>query len=168
LIEELHKSGKTTFVVSNGMNPDVIKKINPTQLYISVSAPNKELFEKINQPQLKDAWTRFNKSLEHLKEKKRGTLRITLIRGWNMIEPENYAKLIKKANPKFVEIKAFMSVGFARQRFAYEDMPLHREIKEFAEKIAKFAGMKIIDEHPISRVVLLMTGDEKTRFLNCL
>ena len=166
LIKELHKLGKTTFVVSNGMNPDVIKKINPTQLYISIAAPNKELMKKINQPQFRDFWERFSKSLEYLKQKPRGTLRITLIKGWNMVEPENYAELIKKAQPKFIEVKAYMNVGFSKQRFAYENMPTHEEVREFAEKIAEHAGMKIIDEQKRSRVVLLMSGDEKSRFIS--
>ncbi len=158
-IEELHKLGKTTFVVSNGMNPDVIKEIEPTQLYISIAAPNKEIMKKINQPELDDYWERFNKSLENLQEKKRGTLRITLIKEWNMVEPENYAKLISKAQPKFVEVKAYMNVGFSKQRFGMEHMPRHEEVREFAEKIADCAGMKIIDEKKESRVVLLMKED---------
>jgi len=158
-IKELYKLGKTTFVVSNGMNPDIIKEIEPTQLYISVAAPNKELMKKINQPELGDYWERFNKSLENLREKKRGTLRITLIKGWNMVEPEGYAKLIEKAQPKFVEVKAYMNVGFSKQRFDMEHMPLHEEVRAFAEKIAEHAGMQIIDEKKASRVVLLMKED---------
>jgi tRNA wybutosine-synthesizing protein 1 len=164
-IEELHKLGKTTFVVSNGMNPEVIKEIEPTQLYISVAAPNKELMKKINQPELDDYWERFNKSLENLREKKRGTLRITLITGWNMVEPENYAKIISKAQPKFVEVKAYMNVGYSKQRFGMEHMPLHSEIKAFASEIARHAGMKIIDEKKESRVVLLMKEDFDGRIM---
>jgi len=164
-IEELHKLGKTTFVVSNGMNPDIIKEINPTQLYISVAAPNKELMKKINQPELDDYWERFNQSLENLRDKKRGTLRITLIKGWNMIEPEGYAKIISKAQPKFVEVKAYMNVGFSKQRFGMEHMPLHSEVKEFAAEIAKHAGMKIIDEKKNSRVCLLMKEDFDSRIM---
>lgn len=156
LIDELHKLGKTTFVVSNGMNPDVIKKINPTQLYISIAAPNKEIMKKICKPQIRDYWERFNKSLNHLRDKKRGTLRITLIKGWNMVEPENYAKLIWKAQPRFVEVKAYMNVGFSKQRLEMRNMPRHEEVMEFAAEIAEHAGMKIIDEKKESRVVLLM------------
>ena len=164
-IAELHKLGKTTFVVSNGMNPDVIKEIEPTQLYISIAAPNKELMKKINQPEFADYWERFNRSLENLREKKRGTLRITMIKGENMIEPEGYAKLISKAQPKFVEVKAYMNVGFSKERFGMEHMPRHEEVKSFAEKIADCAGMKIIDEKKESRVVLLMKEDFDGRIM---
>jgi len=31
----------------------------------------------------------------------------------------------------FVEIKGFMSVGFARQRLAYDRMPSHKDIVDF-------------------------------------
>ena len=165
-IEELKKLNKTTFVVSNGLNPETIKNINPTQLYISVSAPNKELFEKITQPQIENAWQRYHQSLELLKNHPRGTLRITLIKDWNMIEPENYAKIIEKAQPKFVEVKAYMCVGYSKQRLEYKNMPLHTEVKEFAQKIADKANLKIIDEQERSRVVLLAKKDSKDRFIN--
>ena len=121
--------------------------------------------KKINQPEFSDYWERFNRSLENLQEKKRGTLRITLIKGWNMTEPENYAKLISKAQPKFVEVKAYMNVGFSKQRFGMEHMPRHEEVREFAENIADCAGMKIIDEKKESRVVLLMKEDFDGRIM---
>ena len=74
-----------------------------------------------------------------------------------MSEPDKYAKLIEKALPDFVEVKAGMSVGFARlqNRIKYEDMASHDEIKEFAEKISNSLGYKIKDEKRDSRVVLL-------------
>jgi len=66
------------------------------------------------------------------------------------------AKLIKKAECDFLEIKGYMSVGFARKRLGYERMPLHSEIKEFSEKLLKFLPKyKFLDEKIESRVVLL-------------
>ena len=44
-------------------------------------------------------------------------------------------------------------------------MPLHSEIKEFALKLGKELGYKIIDEQKPSRVVLLMKKDIKNRKL---
>jgi len=74
-----------------------------------------------------------------------------------MIEPEKYVKLIEKALPNFIEVKAGMAVGFARlqERLKYKDMPLHEEIKKFSEKLADSLGYRIIDEKRNSRVVLL-------------
>jgi tRNA wybutosine-synthesizing protein 1 len=84
----------------------------------------------------------------------------------NIIEPVNYAKLIKKAKPDFVEVKAFMSVGFARQRLAYERMPLHPEIVEFTKNLAKLTNLKILDEKKESRVVLLGKSRENLKIKN--
>ncbi|MFH0832015.1 MAG: 4-demethylwyosine synthase TYW1 [archaeon] len=161
LLKEIHKRGMTSFLVSNGQLPEKIselikKKILPTQFYISLNAPNKAVYEKMCKPMLKDAWQRFNKSLGLMRKiKTRKVLRMTLVRNLNMIEPENYAKLIRKAAPDWVEVKAFMSVGSSRQRLAYDRMPLHPEVREFAGKIAKHAGLKILNEKKESRVVLL-------------
>lgn len=157
LIEELHRQGKSTFVVTNGMFPEVLRKINPTQLYISIDAPNKELFYKIDKPLYKDAWERFNKSLEVISKKKcRTAARITLIKGMNMEDLEGYAKLIKKANPDFVEVKAYMFVGSSRERLLMENMPFHPEVVEFSKQLEKLLKKwKIIDEQEESRVVLL-------------
>ena len=73
-----------------------------------------------------------------------------------MIKPKNYAELIKKANPMFIEIKGFMSVGYARERLSYDKMPYHEDIVNFAKEILKhLKDYKILDEHEFSRVVLL-------------
>ncbi len=165
LISELHKRNNTTFLVSNGQSPDVLERIEPpTQLYISLDAPNKKTFLSIDRPKLKDGWERLNKSLEvmnQLAQKTRTVIRITLIKGLNDIEPENYAKLIEKANPHFVEVKAYMFVGASRQRLSLKNMPYHSYVKEFSERITRHCNYKIIDEKEESRVVLL--GENKPR-----
>ncbi len=163
LIKESNKKG-TTFVVSNGLKPDVIEKINPTQLYVSLDAPNEEIYKKICKPKVKDAWKKLMKSLSLLKNKKRSTIRITLVKGLNMKYPEKYAKLLENASPKFVEIKAYMYVGYSRNRLKIGNMPRHSEIKEFAKKISEKCSYKIIDKKKESRVVLLMKED-KDRFI---
>ncbi len=169
LIEELRKRGKTSFLVTNGLYPEKIKELEekkqlPTQLYISVNTPNKELYEKFHRSSKKDAWERLNKSLEvmsKLKGKTRTVFRMNLVKDLNMITPEKYAEMIKKANPLFVEVKGVMSVGFARQRIPYEKMPYHQDIIDFSKKILKFLpGYKILDEKKESRVLLLGRNKE--------
>jgi len=162
LISELKRRGKTSFLVTNGLYPEKLEELKkknqlPTQLYISVNTPNKNLYKKFHRSSMKDAWKKLNKSLELMKDLDcRTVFRINLVKDLNMIEPENYAELVKKANPMFVEIKGFMSVGFARQRIGYDKMPLHEDIVEFAEKILKFLPKyKFLDEKKESRVVLL-------------
>ena len=85
---------------------------------------------------------------------------MNLVKDLNMVEPENYAKMIQKANPMFVEIKGFVSVGFARQRLGYDRMPTHEEMREFSKKLEKELNLigedyKILDEKIESRVLVL-------------
>ena len=109
-VKLLKQKNKSVFIVTNGMFPEKLKKIEPpTQLYLSLDSPNKELFKKITGCSFKDGWQRLIKSLKvmkSLKNKTRTALRLTLIKDVNMIEPENYAALIKLADPMFVEVKA--------------------------------------------------------------
>ena len=119
-IENLRKKGKTSFLVTNGLNPDVISKMEknnqlPTQLYVYVNSPNKELYDKFHRSIKKDAWKKLNKTLEifkKIKNKTRTVIRINLVRGLNIEDKyiKEYASLIKKANPKFIEIKGYISV----------------------------------------------------------
>ena len=163
LITELRKRGKTTFLVTNGLMPERLKEMQkkkqlPTQIYLSVNAPNKELFLKFTRPVTKNAWKKFNETLNlFAKLKTRKVIRINLVRNLNM--DDNYiaefAKIIKKAKPDFVEVKAFMSVGYSRQRLAYERMPLHTEIMEFSKKLSKLTGLKVLDQKKESRVAVL-------------
>ena len=72
-----------------------------------------------------------------------------------MTNPRDYASLIKKAQPDFVEVKAYMYLGYSRQRLEIENMPLFSEVYEFADKIAELTEMDIINKSKESRVVLL-------------
>jgi tRNA wybutosine-synthesizing protein 1 len=171
LIKEYKKKNFSTFVVSNGLLPERIEKLleePPTQLYISVDAPHEELFNIIDRPIIKDAWQGLLKTLSmlpKLREKTRTVLRFTLIKGLNMVYPEQWAEIIKLSNPMFVEVKAYMWVGMSRERLEQENMPKHEEVKEFAIKIAEHADYKLIDEHEPSRVVLLMKEDFEGRVM---
>lgn len=158
LIGEFHRRGLTTFLVSNGTVPEALSRLGeePTQLYVSVCAPNKNTFIKTCRPQILNAWEKLNETLGLLPSLScRKVVRITLVRGFNMGHVEEYAELIGKASPEFVEPKAYMHVGFSRLRLGFENMPSHREIRAFADKLAEETGYKVLDEAPESRVVLL-------------
>ncbi|MBR9677167.1 4-demethylwyosine synthase TYW1 [Candidatus Woesearchaeota archaeon] len=169
LIKELHNAGKSTFLVTNGMVPNVLEKVEmPTQLYLSIDAPNKEIFELVDQPKLGNGWDCLLKSLDvlkRLKDKTRTTIRITALKGYNMVEPQNYAVLLERANPTYVEVKAYMFVGSSRQRLSIDNMPRHHEVVEFAKQICEHCDYKIIDEQVSSRVVLLMKEDLPNRIM---
>jgi len=169
LISELHKRKITSFLVTNGTNPKMIKKLvnSPlTQLYITLPAPDKDTFEKLCSPKLKNAWKNIMNSLSLINNFKRNVVRLTLAKEMNLINPEGYSKIINKYKPKFLELKAAMPVGYARYRMRYDQMPLHNEIKEFAEKICSLTNYKIVDEKKESRVILLMEKDTKDRVMN--
>jgi len=174
LIKEYKKRNFSTFVVSNGLLPERIEKLlgePPTQLYISVDAPNEEMFNIIDRPIIKNAWQGLCRTLSMLpkmREKMRTVLRFTLIKGMNMAYPEQWAEIIKTSQPMFVEVKAYMWVGMSRERLEQKNMPLHEEIKQFALQIAKHADYKLIDEHEPSRVVLLMKEDFEGRVMRFL
>jgi tRNA wybutosine-synthesizing protein 1 len=167
LIRAFHRKGFTTFLVSNGTQPSALAKLDeePTQLYISVCASDEEAFKHICRPQIPKAWEKLNQTLELLSSFKCPTvIRITLARGLNMKNVQSYARLIEKANPTYLEPKAYMHVGFSRLRLGYEYMPNHREIREFATQIAKETGYNIVDESQESRVVLLSRLEKPIRF----
>lgn len=162
LVDELHKRNMTSFIVTNGTNPQMLKKLikhKPTQLYITLPAPDEETFNKFCRPNSKDDWKKIKKSLSLLGEFERGTIRLTLAKEINLKNAKAYANILKNVNFKFLEAKAAMPVGHAKDRLKYSQMPTHKEIKSFAAQIAKYANLKIIDEHTRSRVVLLMRKD---------
>lgn len=170
LIKELRKQGKTSFLVTNGLLPKKLQELQkknalPTQLYISLLYPNEKLFREITKNKEKDAWKKFNQSLELMKNlKTRKVIRLTLIRELNMEDEmlENYAKLVKKAMPNFLEVKGYVALGYSKQRLGHEKMPSHEEIKNYAKKLLKFLSeYKFLDEKIESRVVLL--GKDKNR-----
>lgn len=156
LIEGFHKRGMTTFLVTNGTRPEILESMTlPTQLYISLSSTSADMFERLQKPVAKNLWEKVNKTLELFPSlKTRKVIRLTLIRNLNM-NAQDYAKLIAKAEPDFIEAKAFMSVGSSRERLPYERMPSHSEVKDFSEQLARLTGYSVADEKVDSRVVLL-------------
>ena len=161
LIEEFHRRGFTTFLVTNGTLPERLRALGtePTQLYITVAAPDESTYKEICRPQFADGWARLNESLELMPSFGcRKVIRLTLVKGLNLKDASEYAKLIERASPNFVEAKAYMHVGFARSRLSLENMPSHEEIRDFSMKLARETGYEIADESEASRVVLLKSG----------
>ncbi len=148
-------AGMSTFIVTNGTRPDVLEKVVPSQLYMSLDAPDRETYLRACNPAT-DLWDRVNASLEVLGSlESRRALRLTLVKGVNMLDPGGYAALIKKARPDYVEVKAYMHLGYSRQRLPREAMPRHDEVMAFAEKVAGASGYLLASDVELSRVVLL-------------
>lgn len=158
LIRTYHQRGFTTFLVSNGTLPASLSKLSqePTQLYISVCASNEQVYNRVCRPQMPNAWENLNETLGLLQSFKCPTVtRMTLVKGYNMSLVDEYAKLVEKANPTYIEAKAYMHIGFSTLRLGFDNMPQHFEVKMFAEELAKKTGYVIIDDSPDSRVFLL-------------
>jgi len=86
-LELCHERGITTFLVTNGTNPDALRALDPlpTQLYVSVTAPNAEVFRRLTLPAQDDAWERLLESLSIVRGlRTRRVVRHTLVRGWNL------------------------------------------------------------------------------------
>ncbi|MDI6723748.1 MAG: 4-demethylwyosine synthase TYW1 [Methanobacterium sp.] len=158
LIEEFHRRKFTTFLVTNGMNPQKLENLEeePTQLYVSLDAPNKKIFEKLCLPQIDNGWNNLNRSLDMLSSFKcRSVIRMTCVKDYNMQKADEYAAIIKRANPDYVEVKAYMYVGDSRRRLKWENMPSNQETYDFANTIAEKCNLEIKDKAYESRVVLL-------------
>jgi tRNA wybutosine-synthesizing protein 1 len=169
LINKLHKRNITSFLVSNGTFPENLKKLigkaEPTQLYITLPAPNKEIYLKTCKPIIKNGWKNIQKSLKLLsKFKCSKVIRLTLVKGINMFYPEKYAEILNKLDVDFIEAKGYVWVGYSRLRLKEENMPLHNEIIKFAKLIEKNSSFKLINEKKESRVGLLEKENKKWIF----
>jgi len=167
LLRTFRNRGFTTFLVSNGTMPKKLAELGeePTQLYISVCAPDEKVFKHVCRPQVPDAWAKLNETLSFLQSFRCPTVtRMTLVKDRNMMNVDGYAKLVEKANPTYIEAKAYMHIGFSTLRLGYEAMPEHKEVYAFASRLAERTGYRIIEEAPESRVVLLSKRKKPIRF----
>ncbi len=163
LIREFHRRGITTFLVSNGTKPEAIEYLReqgalPTQLYISLPFFDRNSYQTISRPLIKDGWERVMRSLDLMRELRgetRTVLRMTLMRGVNLSNAMDYNGLIQRSGAEYVEVKSYAAVGKSRQRVGVEKVPEQFEIKDFAQELAKESGYIYTAEHVPSRVVLL-------------
>jgi len=149
---------RSVFIVTNGLRPDALAGLDrePSQLYVSVCAPDEETYRRTCRPLVPDGWSRLLETLDLLSSLRCPTvLRHTLVPGLNMADPAGYAKLAERADATYLEAKAAMSVGFARRRFGYEEMAWHSDVRAFAAALSDESGYGVVDEHLPSSVVLL-------------
>ena len=175
LLEEFHGRGMTTFLVTNGTFPERVEKWEtfPTQFYVSMVAPNEEVYRKAIRPVSPGLWKKYLHMLElmpQIEKKTRTVLRMTIARGVNDSDLEGYAAQIRTARPHYVEVKSMVFVGGARnpeRGLSKTSMLEMDEIGEFGKKLAKLSGYIISDRHIPSRVVLLCRDKdaEKNRMI---
>lgn len=158
LLQEFHRKGFTTFLVTNGTVPEKLASLEtePTQLYITLAAPNEAVYRKLCMPIISKAWQMVQQSLELMHSFAcRKVIRLTLVKGWNLRDPKSYAKMIARAECDCVEVKAYMWVGESRHRLGRGCMPSIEEVREFARQLSEHLGYSIKAESLPSRVVLL-------------
>lgn len=160
LVEAYEAQDMTVFVVTNGTRPEILRKIKPTQLYMSLDATTPESYETICRPKNPKLWEKIQESLLVLKEKReegvRTAIRVTLVKGLNTEDIAGFANLIQKAEPDFIEIKSYMHVGFSRLRLSRAHMAEQDEIRAFSKSLSDLLiGYDIAGESEPSRVVVL-------------
>jgi tRNA wybutosine-synthesizing protein 1 len=162
-MELCHEHGMTTMLVTNGTLPKVIENLDvlPTQLYVSVDAPNKKIFDAVCKPKWNtNAWDKFEETIDLLPSlDTRIVCRHTLMKGINMSDKniEEFAKLDLRADPDFIENKGYVFVGHSRENLAAENMPSHEDIMDFSNKIAPLTNRLVLSDSRPSRVALVGT-----------
>ena len=164
------KGVETVFLVSNGQNPKALLHLwkedaLPTQLYISMQAPNQALYKKITCNTEKGGWKNYLRSLALLKLLPcRSVIRFTLIKGLNDSDElmNEFAEILEAVGSDFIEIKAYMWIGLSRQRLVESNMPMHEEVKTYTEKLLQLMpSYKFEAEKIDSRIVLLKNKKSK-------
>ncbi len=165
LIQEINRRGMTSFLVSNGSHPDVLARVRPTQLYVSLNAIDRDHHRRVSNPR-EDTWDKILESLSLISDHpSRTVVRLTLARNHNIEDYQGFAKLLETARPDFVEVKAYMHLGRSRDRLERESMPGHGEIMEFSGKLAAHLGYEMVADVPLSRVALLSRSSVDPRII---
>jgi len=158
-VKLLHSKEISSFLVTNAQFPDAIRDMSPcTQLYVSIDASTKESLKKIDRPLFKDYWERFIQSLKELAHKGQRTVyRLTLVKGWNAEEMDNYAALVQLGTPDFIEIKGVTFCGSSKaSTLTMENVPWHEEVVKFVkELVTRLPDYEISCEHEHSNCILV-------------
>ncbi|CAK8990341.1 S-adenosyl-L-methionine-dependent tRNA 4-demethylwyosine synthase TYW1 (Radical S-adenosyl methionine and flavodoxin domain-containing protein 1) (tRNA wybutosine-synthesizing protein 1 homolog) (tRNA-yW-synthesizing protein) [Durusdinium trenchii] len=109
----LHRRRISSFLVTNGQFPEAISALDQvTQLYLSCDGATPEQLKTVGQPLFKDFWERYLQSMDILATRPERTVcRLTLLRGDNMAGPAQWAELLQRAKPDFVEVKGVTMAG---------------------------------------------------------
>jgi len=162
-VDLLHEKKISSFLVTNAQFPDKIDSMKPvTQLYVSVDAATKESLKAVDRPIFVDFWERYLASLDSLAKKgQRTVFRMTLIKGWNTEELFNYAQLIERGAPSFIEIKGVTYCGTSKaSTLTMKNVPFHEEVLHFSEEICSATSFltenyEIACEHEHSCCILI-------------
>ncbi|NVM16169.1 MAG: radical SAM protein [Candidatus Lokiarchaeota archaeon] len=164
LVKEFRNRNMTSFIVTNGTLPERIENLNslPSQLYITLPAPNNDLYKKICRPMIKNGWEKILKSLGLVESLTcRTVVRLTAVKNLNLAENyiDEYVKIIEKVNPNFFEIKGFTLQARAlniKERLKSDKpiqhyFPTYEELEALAFKFQEIGNFPIIYKNKASR-----------------
>jgi len=173
MLRELRRRKISSFLVTNGLHPEMIERLRdedslPTQLYMSLDAPDKATWKKIDIPLIPNFWDKIRGTLKLMDGlKTRKVLRMTVVKGWNDFDIPGYADLIRLAGERvMIEVKSYMHLGPARKRLSQDNMLSYEEVSEFSNNLASELGWKVIDEAPNSLIALVAEEDWDGRVMD--
>jgi len=175
-IHEFRDRGMTTFIVTNGTLPDKIENLVtlPSQLYITLPAPNEQIYKKVCRPMIKNGWNKIMETLGLINSLSCRTLvRLTGVQNLNLNDKfiEEYIRIINKANPNFFEIKGFTLQAKAlkiQDRLKSEEslqyfFPNYDYMEKFAYKFEELSGFPLIYKNEASRDFLFAINWDKNK-----
>ena len=176
LIKEFRDRDMTSFVVTNGTLPERIEGLIslPSQLYITLPAPNKEIYKKVCRPMIKNGWEKITQSLSLINSLScRTVVRLTAVKNLNLSEIylDDYIKIINKANPNFFEIKGFTLQARAlniKKRLNSEKsmqyyFPTYEYLEDLAIKLEEKSNFQLIYKNKASRDFLYAVNWERDK-----
>ncbi len=163
-VHEFKSRNMTTFIVTNGTLTEKIEKLEhlPTQLYITLAAPNEQIYKTTCRPMIRNGWNQVLNSLDLVESLSCRTLvRLTAVKNLNIEDKyiTEYAKIIEKTNPNFFEIKGFTLQAKAlliNERLKSKNQvkdyfPDYDYLEDFALKFEKVSGFPLIYKNETSR-----------------
>src|SRR5437879_13364151 len=151
MIDEFKRRKMAAFLWTNGTTPAGLRRVHsegrlPTQLYVTVAAPNAESYRKLVAAKSDHEWNKLRETLALLPTlPTRTVVRHTLVEGWNLGWEDEYADLDRLGKPMFIECKGYSFVGESRLRLQAENVPSHAYIRTFEERLADYIGNEMQD-----------------------
>ena len=177
-VKEFKKRNMTTFIVTNGTLPERIKNLSvyPSQLYITLPAPNERVYKKVCRPMIKNGWTKINESLDLIESLNCRTLiRLTAVKDLNISLNEklikDYINIIEKAKPNFFEIKGFtlqakallINKRLKNEKSLQDYFPEYEFLKKIALKFEELGNFPLIYKNKVSRDFLFAVNWDENK-----
>src|SRR2546430_3475037 len=140
----------STFLVTNGTTPAVLRRMHaegrlPTQLYVTVAAPNAEIYRRLVAAKSDHEWNKLRETLALLPTlPTRTVIRHTLVEGWNLGWEDEYAELDRIGKPMFIECKGYSFVGESRLRLEAGKCSRQCSLHAFPQKPPDLTRLRVV------------------------